>query len=680
MKGLLLTLGVLSLFLSCKNEVKEQQKTESALISGLSLNYIDSTIAPGNDFSGFANGKWYKTAEMYPGTPFNGTMIKATFEAEDQIGQILKDVVNGGDYPENSPKGQIKAFYESYIDTVTRNQLGAKPLQKELDSIFAVKSRSHLARLMGYITVPSLFGDDVFLDSKNTTRYVYYISQRDLGIKSLEYYLQDTPPYPAVRKAYQDYIQKIFTLAGVDHPKERAKTILDLETEIAKYLWTKTERRDKNKMYHLLTVDELKKYSPGFDWEAYLKAKNLNNLKEVVLQTDTAVKSVAEIYSKTPLEDLKTLMAYYLIHGAATLLSTDIEKANFDFFSKTLSGIPEDRPLEDKAQSVSNQVLNWQLGTLYSDKYLTPEIGEKANELVGYMKKAILKRLETNDWMDESTKQEALKKFKNIHWKVGKPGKLIDQSALVFKADDLIGNLRKVKLWGANDDLKRLDEPKREWEWLREEQVVNAYYQAEMNDVVIPIGILRQPVFDPEVDAATNFGGILAAVGHEVGHAFDDQGSKSDADGLLRNWWSESSRKEFEKRAGMLVAQYNQYEAAPGVFLNGNLTLGENIGDVGGLALAYSAYKTYVKEKQGGEAPVIDGLTGDQRFFLAYAQMWSWITTDQYARVAALTDPHSPGQFRANGAVRNMDAWYKAFNVQPTDSLYLEPKDRVKIW
>ncbi len=667
-------------FFSCKNNDTQKPNSNAELSSGLAVNHIDSTIAPGNDFSGFANGKWYKTAKMYPGMPFNGTMIDVTFRAENQIGEILKEVVAGDGYPANSPKGQIKAFYNSYVDTITRNKLGITPIKADLERIFSAKSHSELAELMGLPNVPSIFDGSVFLDSKNTKRYVYYLEQKNLGIPTAEYYLRKEAPFPAVRQAYQNYVEKVLTLAGIEGAGEKAKTILNHEMAMAKVLWTNTEKRNKNKMYHLMTIEELKTYAPGFDWDAYLGAKGTDDIKELVVHTDTAIKGIAEIYGNAPLEDFKTLTAYYLINGLANVMSTDFEKANFEFFSKTLMGIPKDRPLETKAKGVANQILNWQLGKLYSDKYYTPEIEKEANELIGYMKIAIQEKLEANDWMDEATKAEALKKFKNIHWKVGKPEQLIDQSSLEFKDDDLIGNLQKINIWKSNDDIKRLGEPKREWEWLREEQVVNAYYQAEMNDVVIPIGILQPPMFDPKADAAANFGGILAIVGHEVGHAFDDKGSQSDANGLLRNWWSDASRAEFEKRANALVEQYNQYEPIPGVHLNGKLTLGENIGDLGGMAFAYSAYRKYVDEKQGGEAPVIDGLTGDQRFFLAHSQTWSWITTDAYARNAALTDNHSPGNFRSNGVVRNMDAWYEAFNVQPADSLYLAPKDRVKIW
>ncbi|SFS92966.1 endothelin-converting enzyme Metallo peptidase. MEROPS family M13 [Zhouia amylolytica] len=671
---------MLLLFVSCGENVKEKKDGESDLESGLMLSHIDSTVTPGDDFSEFANGKWYKTAEMYPGTPYNGTMIEVIYRAEDQIGEILKEVVNGGDYPSNSPKGQIKAFYKSYIDTLTRNELGAKPLKEGLDKIFGTKSSTELAGMMGLPTIPSIFSGQVFLDSKNTARYIYYLEQADLGIPSQEYYLKKDAPFPAIRQAYKEYIEKIFRLAGIDQPEKRAKTVLDLESAMAQKLWTKTEQRDKNKMYHLMTVEELKSYAPGFDWDAFFEAKNTDKITELVVHTDTAIKGVSEIYGNCPLADLQTLTAFYYINGMASLLSADFENANFEFFSKTLMGIPQQRPLETKAKAASNQVLNWQLGKLYSDKYLTPEIEEKANILVDFMKKAILAKLEANDWMDEPTKKEAIEKFKNIHWKVGKPERLIDQSSLEFKDNDLVGNIQKINVWKANDELNRLTEPKREWEWLREEQVVNAYYQAEMNDVVIPIGILQPPIFDPKADPAANFGGILAVVGHEVSHAFDDKGSKSDANGLLRNWWSEESRNEFERRANILVDQYNKYEPIPGVHLNGNLTLGENIGDIGGVALAYSAYREYVNQEQGGEAPIIDGLTGDQRFFIAYAQLWSWITTDAYARQAAMTDPHSPGKFRANGVVRNMDVWYDTFKVQPGDSLYLAPDDRVQIW
>lgn len=679
MKNVILFSALLLSLFSCK-EKEAQTKIDEEQTSGINLSHIDSTAFPGDNFFRYANGEWLKTANMYPGMPMNGNMVELTFKTQDQVGEIMAEVLKEGDFPKNSPKGQIQAFYKSYMDTITRNELGMKPLQPELDTIFAAKTRSDLSRIMAQPLMPHMWGGYVFLDAKNTKRYVPIISQPDLGIGEIEYYLNDTDRNLDIRKKYVDLIGAFFTYAGIDNPQKRAEAILRLETKMANVFWTGTQKRDPDKMYHLMTTEELKAYAPGIDWQAYWDANGKGSYSELVVQTDTAIKGVSKIFGESSLDDLKSLMAFYLIKTNATFLSTEINDVYFDFAGKTMMGVVEQQSLEDKAKGILNKFLSWQLGELYADKYYTTEVEDTIEMLVGYMKQAIVKRLESNVWMDEETKKEAVAKFNNIHWKVGRPDKIIDLSSLEFEEDDLIGNFRKIAKSELEDQISRLTEAKREWEWLMPPQMVNAYYQSEMNDVVIPVGILQSPNFDPTADPASNFGGVLSVVGHEVGHGFDDKGSKSDAEGLLRNWWTVASREEFENRATELANQYDQYETIPGVYLNGRLTLGENIGDVGGLAIALEAYHNYVNDHQNGEAPVIDGLTGDQRFFIANAQLWSWIMTDDYARMMAVSDNHSPGKFRVNGVVRNMDAWYEAFDIKPGDSLYLAPDSRVKIW
>lgn len=648
--------------------------------SGIAISNFDTSVAPGDDFFTYANGEWLKTATMPPGYPFNGSLIEINLRVERQIGDIIEEIVAGGDFAANSPEGQIKSLYQSYLDTDSRNALGVSPLKPELDAIFAATSHSDLARLMGSPTHHSIFGGYVWLDARNPNRYLSILQQGDLGIGNIESYLKDGDPYPAIREAYVAYARKIFELAGIDNAVARAAAVLNLETALANVFWTRTEMRDPVRMYHLMTPAELLAYAPGFDWSAMWAEKDRADQEAVIVQTDTAVRASARIFGETSLEDLKSYMVFRTISSSAEYLSSDFDQAHFEFFSKTLRGVAEQRHLGDRAIALANMFVQEQLGNVYADKYYTSETEEQAELLVGYMKQAVLNRLTNNEWMDEATRQEAIEKFNYITWKVGRPERGHDLSTMSFAGEDLLGNLRQIATWRANDDAARLKEPRRKWEWLLPPQVVNAYYQAEMNDVVLPIGILQPPVFDPMADAAANFGGILAIIGHEVGHGFDDKGSQSDANGVLRNWWSDASRAEFESRTSALVAQYDQYSPIEGVHLNGRLTLGENIGDLGGLTIAYNAYRDYVRKHQGGEAPVIDGLTGDQRFFLAFAQLWRFVYTDNITRQLALTDNHSPGKFRVNGVVRNLGPWYEAFEVTPENELNLPPEERVSIW
>jgi len=666
-----------ALLFSCNDstDVKPVDKT-SGLLSGS----IDSVIKPGNDFFRYANGKWMDTAHFLTGLPYNGALIAINETIDHQLGDIIKEAASGNDYAPNSSEGQIKALYLGYLDTAGRNALGFTPVKKELDAIMAADSKSAISRLMGSSTLPSVMDDYVFLDSKNPKRYISYTGQCKLGLGSVEAYLKKEEPYNSYRTGYQAYIKKVFELAGFDNVDTRVADVMKLETKLAGSHWTIAETRNPVRMYHAMSPAELNDFAPGFDWDAFWKQKNREGQSEIVVRTDGAIQKTAKVFADASLDELKSFMVFRFLNGSAKFLTQDLARANFDFFEKTMAGVQEQKSLEKSAVEFVNMIASDQLGKIYSDKYYTPELKSQVEPLVQYMKDAVRKSLESNSWMDEPTRKEALRKFDSIHWKIGAPEKYHDYSSLSFKADDLMGNLRQLADWIAADNAAKLKEPKRSWEWLMAPQIANAYYQAEMNDIVLPVGILQPPVYDPKADPAALFGGLLAVVGHEISHGFDDKGSQSDADGILRNWWSDASRTEFKRRADSLVSQYGKFEPLPGLNLNGQLTLGENIGDIGGLSMAYKAYQRYVQDKQGGKAPVIDGLTGDQRFFLAWGQVWSFVTSDQIMRILVLTDYHSPNKYRVNGVVRNFDKWYDAFGAQPGDSLYLAPEQRINIY
>ncbi|MBU2950445.1 M13 family metallopeptidase [Tamlana agarivorans] len=440
MKKLLSLVAIGLLILGCKNN----EKPPEVRPVGLVIENMDTTVKPGDNFFEYANGEWLKTAEMYPGTPFNGNMIEITFRTEDQIGDILQEVLKEEAHPKNSSKGQIQAFYKSYVDTLTRNQLGVKPIQPEIDKILSATTFSELYGFMGLPLIPKLWDEYIFLDAKNTKRYLPTIGQRDLGMGGIEYYLDDTPRNKTIREKYLKLIETYFTLSGIDKPTQRAQSILDLETNLAKVYWTATQKRNPNKMYHLMTADELKNYAPGIDWQAYWDTKGKDGYKEIIVHTDTAIQGVSEILGQTKLEDVKSLITFYFIKSAASALSDEFDHADFEFYKKTLVGIANQRPLETRAKGISNEVLKWQLGELYADKYYTPEIEKQAKLYISYMHKAILKSLTENPWMDEETKKEAINKFNNINWKIGRPEKTGDLSVLEFDAKDYVGNLRKI--------------------------------------------------------------------------------------------------------------------------------------------------------------------------------------------------------------------------------------------
>jgi putative endopeptidase len=400
----------------------------------------------------------------------------------------------------------------------------------------------------------------------------------------------------------------------------------------------------------------------------------------IKVTTDTAVRDLAALFAQTPVADLQSFLLYKTLDAWADSLSEPWVQAHFDFHGKQLQDTPQRRPAALESVSATTASFGEEIGRIYVEEYFGAYDRAKVDEMVGYLRDTYRARIEQLDWMDQPTRQEALAKLAKVTRYIGYPEKWHDRSGIRIAADDLVGNENRIQAWERADGISKLSEGKRDWEWPYAPTEINAGYSQSNNSITFPAGILQPPFFDPKADVAVNFGSIAAVIGHEFGHGFDDQGSRSDGDGKLRNWWSDASRAEFEKRTAGLVEQFNGYEALPGLKINGRQNLGENIGDLGGLSVAYAAYRKYVTEKQGGVAPVIDGFTGDQRFFLAWAQLWRNITSEGETRRRVLSDPHSPGEFRVNGIVRNVDAWYEAFGVKPGDALYLPPEKRVRIW
>lgn len=649
---------------------------------GVETRYIAPEITPGDDFYRHVNKGWLDTATIPPGLPMNGAFVGLALSTERQMQAIVDDVL-GQQAPVGTPVQQIADLHASYTDMARRNALGSRPLQAGLDAILTLTDRRDFARRMGEPGYGSVVGMGVDQDPGNPRRYVLSLSQSGIGLPGRDYYLKDEEPYIGFRSAYRDYIEGVFQRAGVGDGKARAEAIVAFETALAATHWTPEAQRDAVKTYHPMSVKALARYAPGFDWAAFLGAGGFDGVTRVNLSTDTAVKAAAALFGKTPVDTLRAYTAFHYLDRRAPLLSQPWVDAHFDFYARRLGGIAVQRPLDKQAlEFLARPPVAEQMGRLYAERYFPSDSKAAADKLVRFLRAAFRERLARSEWMDAPTRKAAIAKLDAVTVKIGYPDKWHDFSAVRVARDDLLGNVMRYEAWAQRDARAMLDGPVRKWEWsaLTMPQVINAYYSSAGNEIVFPAAILQPPFFDPKADPAVNYGAIGMVIGHELGHGFDDQGNRFDGRGALRNWWTEPARAAFELRAKQLVAQYDAYSPLPGLNLSGQLTLGENIGDLGGIAIAWSAYRKLVATDYAGQAPVIDGYTGDQRFFLGYAQLWRSQYNEGFLRRITLTDPHSPGEFRVNGVLRNFGPWYEAFDVKPGNALYLPPEARVSIW
>ena len=655
--------------------------TPSARIGewGIEVAEVSDTVPPGDDFFAYVNAGWLERAEMPPGFSRFSAFTELSLESEERVAAIISDAEQADGEP-GSPEQQIGAMHAAFMDTDRINEIGLEPIRDELDQLAAVDDLEAVARWMARPGTASIVGAYVSQDAKDPSRYIVYLGQSGLGLPDKTYYESDEEPFPGHRDAYVEYIAETLERAGIERPAERAEAVMALETAIADTHWTRTQRRDRDANYNLMTVEELKEFAPGFAWDVYFAERKLDDIEELVVGTDTAVQKLAALFAETPAETWASYHAFHWINNHAPLLSESYEQAHWALFSQRLNGVEERRARDKRAIQFVSSGMGEQVGKVYVERHFPPESREQMLELVGYLRKAFDDRLNELGWMDDETRAEGLKKLAAFTPKIGYPDRWHDYTSVEIRPDDLIGNMDRLGEWSWQDQLAKLDESARDWEWFMSPQRVNAYYSPTRNEIVFPAGILQAPFFDPNADPAVNFGGIGAVIGHEMGHGFDDQGSKSDADGVLRNWWTDASRERFEELADRLVAQYNEYEPVEGMTIDGRLSLGENIGDLGGLAIAYRAYRMYLDEHHGGEAPVLDGTSGDQRFFMAWGQVWRNLQTEESLRSQLVQGPHSPAPYRVNGIVRNMDAWYEAFDIGEDAELYLPPEERLSIW
>lgn len=643
---------------------------------GFDLAGRDPAVSPGQDFFEYANGGYMKTLVIPPDRSRYGTFDALRALSESRLHSLLETAA--ADPAATGDEALIGTFYKAAMDEARVEALDAAPLADDLAIIRAAKDRVTLAALMGKANKTfngGLFGVGIGNDAKSPNRYAIYISQAGLGLPDRDYYLEAS--FAPQKAKYQAYVAQ--TLKAVNWPDAdaQAKAIVDLETAIAKASWSKVQQRDPVATYNPMTPAELATLAPGFPWAAYLDAADLGGAARVVIAEKPAFPALAAIYADTPISTLQAWAAFELVDNASPYLSKRFVDANFEFRNKTLSGQPEQKPRWKRAAALLDEQIGEAVGKVYVSKYFPPESKAKMEALIADLRVALAARIEHVSWMSDATKAKAEEKLRQFTVKVGYPEKWRDYSGLSLSPTDLYGDVRRGAAFDWARQVKRLPGPVDRAEWGMTPQTVNAYYNPLQNEIVFPAAILQPPFFDPSADMAVNFGAIGGVIGHEMTHGFDDQGRQFDGTGTLADWWAPQDAAKFTAQTERLGAQYSSYEPIKGAHVNGGLTMGENIADLGGLLLGLDAYHLYLK---GAPAPVLDGVTGDQRVFLGWAQVWRGTSRDDALRRQLVTDPHSPPHERVDGVVRNIDAWYAAFDVKPGDALYLAPDQRVRIW
>jgi putative endopeptidase len=655
---------------------------------GLDLAGVDHAVKPGDDFFAYANGNWLKTAQIPADRSSTGTFLKIFEQTEQHTADLIRNA-RGDHAAPGSNERRIADYYAAYMDEANIEKLGLKPLKPELEAIDKIDSRQDLARVLGSrlradvdpinatnFHTQHLFGLFVTQGLEDPSHTVAYLLQGGLGMPSRDYYLSSDPHMVEARGKYQDYVASLLKLAGIEDPAGKAKTVIALETKIASAQESLLDSENVHKANNLWRMDDFAAKAPGLDWNAYFKAAGLADQKQIDVWQPGAITGLSALVGSEPLDAWKTLLAYHAINAAAPLLPKAFADLSFGFYGKDLQGTPQQQPRWKRAVGATNRDLGDAVGELYVKKYFPASSKAAVQQLVQNLIAAFGERIDTLGWMTPATRARAKEKLTTLKVGVGYPEKWRDYASLEIKPDDPLGNhLRAVKFEYEHQKAK-LGQPVDRGEWWMTPQTVNAVNLPLQNALNFPAAILQAPFFDPKADPAANYGAIGAIIGHEISHSFDNTGAEFDAQGKLENWWTPADLAHFKAATQKLAKQFDQYEALPGLHVNGELTLGEDIADVSGLTIAYAAYH---KSLGGKPAPVIDGLSGDQRFFLAFGQAWRSKIRDAALRQRLSTDVHAPAQFRAL-TVRNLDAWYPAFDVKPGQKLYLKPEQRVKIW
>ncbi|MCP4274496.1 MAG: peptidase M13 [Gammaproteobacteria bacterium] len=660
---------------STRNKVTEAPA--KALISGIELANFDKTSRPQDDFYRYINGDWLDNTEIPADRSNYGSFTALYEQSQKQMRSIIEEASAANDSTPGSNNQKIGDLFNAYMDLEKVETLGIQPLQAEFKKIAAIENKNQLAKYFAHaVKIGSEIPIGLYVspDEKDTTQYITFATQWGLGLPDRDYYFDENRA--EIRTQYVAFIEKIMTLSGFENSKQSAENIMALETSLAEHHWTRVQNRDASATYNRMSSDDISKTISSFDWNDFLVAGEYD-VDTFIVNQPSYLEGFNQIYAETDLEIWKEYLRFNLLNTYASYLNKDIVKANFDFYRTALSGVKEMRPRWKNGVNLINANLGFMLGKVYVDKHFPPEAKERMVELVANLTSAFDVAITELSWMGEETKKKAKDKLNNFTKKIGYPDKWQDYSGLEIVAGDLVGNLMRSNTYEYYRTKNHLGQAVDRSEWFMTPQTVNAYYNPPMNEIVFPAAILQPPFFNLEADDAVNYGAIGAVIGHEYGHGFDDQGRKYDRNGNLVDWWTEEDAKQFKTRSDMLSKQYEQFQVFDDMHVNGHLTLGENIGDLGGLTIAYKAYQLSLN---GEQSPVIDGFTGEQRFFMGWSQIWRRNYRDEELKRRLTTDPHSPSRYRVIGVLSNMPEFYKAFDVKPGDKMHRPEEERVKIW
>ena len=655
---------------------------EAKSTSGIDLANMDTTVSAGTDFFRYACGGWNDAHPLTAEYSRYGTFDELFENSQKQLRELIEGLAAQKNNQAGSAAQKIGDLYNMAMDSVTLNKQGAEPVKAMLDKIAGMKDKSEIVPMMtemAHIGIGTYFHSYVYADPKNSSLNIFQMGQGGINLGEKEYYLDTDSITQNIREQYKLYIGKLFQLAGFSEADAQQKVadVMEIETAIAKVSRSATELRDPEANYHKMSFDELKKTIAGIDWDAYMKGLGIQAPAELNVEQVEPIQEVARLMNTLPLSKHVSYLEYNLLDAAASCLSDDFVAARFDFYGKVLSGRQVNQPRWKRAVNSVNGMLGELVGEMYVEKYFPAAAKERMVKLVKNLQTALGERIDAQEWRSDSTKIRAHEKLATFHVKVGYPDKWKDYSKLEIKNDSYWANVCRASEWGFNDMYSRIGKPVDKDEWLMTPQTVNAYYNPSTNEICFPAAILQPPFFNMEADDAANYGAIGVVIGHEMTHGFDDQGRQFDKDGNLTDWWAPGDADRFKERAQVMVDFFNKIEVLPGLQANGELTLGENLADHGGLNVAYLAFQNATKDAPLG---VVDGFTPEQRFFLAYATLWAGNIRDEQIRVYTKSDPHSLGKWRVNGALPHIQAWYDAFHITPSDPLYVAPENRVNVW
>ncbi|RUO26509.1 peptidase M13 [Aliidiomarina minuta] len=662
------------------DEQTTQQQVETELHSGLYLEDFDRSTRPQDDLFQYVNGSWYENTEIPGDMSSYGAFRILHEENEKRLLAIIEDASAEENVEPGSNTQKLGDFYASFMDQDRIEALGLSPISEELDMISGVSSHDQMTAVMAQLRMRGIsgpFSHFVWADARNPEYNVLQLTQSGLGLPDRDYYFRDEEDFATIREAYVQYIEDILTAAEYPNAADAAQRIYALEERLAENHWTRAETRDAEATYNKMTAEELNQLLGDFDYSLFASQAELDRADSMIVRMPSYFEALGGIYGDVDLQTWQDYMTLRTVNTYASRLSSEFADISFDFYQTTLNGVPEQQDRWKRAVQATNGALGEVLGEEYVARHFPPEAKARMEELIDNLLVAFEDSIQELEWMTDETKEKALEKLSKFTPKVGYPNQWKDYSDLEIAGDDLIGNTRRAAIFGYRDNISDIGEPVDPEEWGMTPQTVNAYYSPTANEIVFPAGILQPPFFDMEAEDAVNYGGIGAVIGHEIGHGFDDQGSRYDGDGNLRNWWTEADRENFEGRTQVLIDQYSAFEPLPGLNIDGQVALGENIGDLVGLTTAYRAYQ---KSLEGEDSPVIDGYTGEQRFFLSWGQIWKLKMRDDAMREQIARGPHAPGKYRVLGTPRNVPAFYEAFNVQEGDGMYLPPEERVVIW